>query len=521
VTDRLCQPPARSWKNRILIAAVVAILSLTLYPFRFESAAKQTSNASPFLLLGTMGKEGSPVNIFLNILLFVPFGFGIAGKLRERGKRPWTTLLLALGAGALFSYCIEFLQVYVPGRDTGWEDVCTNTIGTAIGCLLFAVMGSAAERVLSATEGFFRTLPARQIAAILAVYLGFWCLLSIPLQRETRLSDWDPNAFLLAGNDFLGRANSAWKGQVSLLQIWDRHVTDETARRLAAGENPEEALSGRIASYDFSKPSIFAAPAGTSSGPAVLYYRDETGHLPPLTWIAGHRLILAGPVTTLVDDLRHTNQFALRVVCAPEEGEGALGRIVSIAQRTDAPDLTVRQENFSLIFWFRTPLSARQPQFFSYTPAVFTPGRPRDILFSYDGAALSLFLDGKREPNFFRLGPGAALVRLFARLRTPLVEGYYLASYAVVFAPCGVLLAILAGMPGARKAGAALCLLAWFLVPPVALELILRAVSGRPLSFGNVILSLALCAGGCLWMQADGSAGAKTSSVPEQTPARI
>src|SRR5450432_3848191 len=75
--------PASSWANRILILATAGILFLTLYPFRFNYHVLP-NNASPFLL-GKSAKSGF-VDALLNILLFVPFGFGLGEKLTERGK---------------------------------------------------------------------------------------------------------------------------------------------------------------------------------------------------------------------------------------------------------------------------------------------------------------------------------------------------------------------------------------------------------------------------------------------------
>ncbi len=123
---------AFSWSNRILALAVAGILFFTLYPFRFSLHATPQLNGSPFLLVSG-GKSSGPLNAFLNISLFVPFGFGLSKKLREKGKSGATILLLTIVAGAFFSYCIEFVQIYIPTRDSGWEDVFTNATGAVVG----------------------------------------------------------------------------------------------------------------------------------------------------------------------------------------------------------------------------------------------------------------------------------------------------------------------------------------------------------------------------------------------------
>src|ERR1700677_2861145 len=99
--------PASSWSNRILILATAGILFLTMYPFRFNFHLLP-NGASPFFL-GKSQKSGF-FDAFLNVLLFIPFGFGLAEKLRERGKSFAFTLAISLLAGGLFSYSIELLQ---------------------------------------------------------------------------------------------------------------------------------------------------------------------------------------------------------------------------------------------------------------------------------------------------------------------------------------------------------------------------------------------------------------------------
>jgi len=139
--------PVFDWSNRILLAVLAGILFLTLYPFRFAGVANLPGMSSP-LFLGGGGKSGRYAD-FLNILLFIPLGFGLAAILRQHGKSLKTMLFFTPFAAALLSYGIEFLQLYIPARDSGWEDVYTNTIGSAVGCIAFVLCGGLVNRVLS------------------------------------------------------------------------------------------------------------------------------------------------------------------------------------------------------------------------------------------------------------------------------------------------------------------------------------------------------------------------------------
>ncbi|MGA8675978.1 MAG: VanZ family protein, partial [Candidatus Acidiferrales bacterium] len=189
-----------SWSNRILILAVAGILFLTLYPFRIDF---HTPDGVRFpFLLGKSLKTAGFYDAFLNVLLFTPFGFGLAEKLRERGKSRLFAFVAALIVGACFSYTIEFLQNYIPGRDSGWEDVFTNSSGAVVGCLLFYVFGATVLPILSACERALGTrLSGWRAAGALLLYFGLWFAASIPLQREARLSNWNTGALLTIGND--------------------------------------------------------------------------------------------------------------------------------------------------------------------------------------------------------------------------------------------------------------------------------------------------------------------------------
>lgn len=73
--------------------------------------------------------------IFLNVLLFVPFGI-LLPMVSRYFKNPIVTLI----TGCLFSGIIEIMQ-YVTGRGlTEVDDVVTNTIGAAVGVVMYHIV---------------------------------------------------------------------------------------------------------------------------------------------------------------------------------------------------------------------------------------------------------------------------------------------------------------------------------------------------------------------------------------------
>jgi hypothetical protein len=77
-------------------------------------------------------------DVLVNFAGFVPFGFFVFAYWSGRhapGPRLITVLL-----GAATSFAIEFLQAYLPTRDSGLTDVLTNALGTCAGVVLYGVV---------------------------------------------------------------------------------------------------------------------------------------------------------------------------------------------------------------------------------------------------------------------------------------------------------------------------------------------------------------------------------------------
>jgi hypothetical protein len=451
--------------------------------------------------LGTQTKTGGPLDEFLNVLLFVPFGFGLAEKLRERKMSRAATFCIALAAGSILSYAIEITQIYIPMRDSGWEDVFTNTTGSVMGFLLFELLGSPVIRLLSQCEVSLRSwLTARRIAVLLPIYFLAWFALSGVLQTRTRLSNWYADCLLFLGNDATGQ--NSWQGKVERLQISDRAISDSAALQLSSGQISRDPVPWRV-EYEFKNSSRF---------------NDIHGFLPALSWLpttpvpaATDALVLNGeswvrsgsPVIELIGDFQKSNQFAIHIICNAAVPYIGTGQIISISRSPSFTDLTIKQDEANLVFWFRSPLSAKRAILAWYVPNVFTDSNPRDIVYSYDGANLSLFIDGKKSTRLYHLGPGAALAKLLRKIRPSELEGYNDIYCVLVFFPVGIILGIAAERRIQSNAMIILSLALYSTAPALLLELILVRVSGRSFSVSNFLFSALLVVGGFLWIRSD------------------
>src|SRR5450432_3811762 len=111
--------PQKSFGKAAWIAGLLFIAALTLTP----QFAATKSPPSLCVLCG----ERAGLDTVLNVLLFIPFGFGmrLAGMSRRR----------AFAIGLVTTITVELLQLVIPGRDTSLGDIITNSSGGLIGIL--------------------------------------------------------------------------------------------------------------------------------------------------------------------------------------------------------------------------------------------------------------------------------------------------------------------------------------------------------------------------------------------------
>src|SRR5208282_3409788 len=232
--------------------------------------------------------------------------------------------------------------------------------------------------------------------------------------------------------------------------------------------------------------------------PKALASADSKAIVPEGTpWLATR-----SPVSGMVTDFQKTGQFSIRVRCLPAGVGESRARIVSVSQASGLADLEIRQEYTDLVFWFRNPLSAKRSGLAWDIPNVFAFMQPRDILFSYDGSNLSLFINGEKYRRNYKLGPGPALASTIRRIKTPELEDYRYIFYALVFFPAGCLLGFTWRKMPAQPFGRFLLVLLGFLLPSVLFEIVLVSIGGQGISLRNIWLAVLIVCMGSIWINA-------------------
>jgi glycopeptide antibiotics resistance protein len=498
--------PARNWSNRILAASLFGILFFTMFPYWMDLSRQPAGHRSPFLLGRALQFDGF-LHTSLNTLLFLPFGFALSTFFKEPRKSWIKSLALAVVTGLVFSYTIEFVQIYIPTRDSAWDDVIANTLGSFLGMILGLISSKFILRKLSKWEKQVELwLSLKGIVAVGLVYFVLWLAFSIPLQQKAAPANWSPSSYLSVGNDI--RGNLPWNGKVLRLQIWDKALSADQMMALSENvQNGAAVNSGLLAAYDISHAPPIANQAG--SLPSIVStafspISPEPFKLPHTS--RGSWLRSETPVPELAEAVRGSNQFAVQLACVPRDGTETDGALVAISDLAGETDFIFKQEGTGLEIIFRNKLASRKSFLSWAVKDVFIANTARVISFSYDGAKGSLYIDGKKERSSFLFSPGAALVQKLVRIKTNELVAYSVLYDSVIFLPIGFLLGIAARKVSHGNRMWIPGLVLAVLVPSLALEVLLAWVSGRPVSLGQLVLTLSLTVSGFLWVNLDSPA---------------
>ncbi|HKV47440.1 MAG TPA: VanZ family protein [Candidatus Acidoferrales bacterium] len=490
------------WSLRTLILGILGICLLTLYPFQIDVHSHPGIN--PFCLVG-WAKAAGPRDAILNVLLFMPFGFGLAGLLRRRGLSRFATAAISLLAGVLLSYSVEFAQFFIPGRDSGWEDIFTNGSGSLAGCLFFYIAGMPLLWVVQSAEAAIaRFSTGRNVAILLACYFAVWFGVSARLQKMDGLQDWNAETFLTVGGFANPWSTHAWKGTMSGLELWDRAIPGDAASRITSSAGNANASPGSAASYRFSGAAPFQDLQDQL--PALNLKQIQRAAVFPAagTWDGNSWLATTVPISKLVQAIQTSGQFSIHFQFTPAETGDMNASLVTIGRAGETPNLEIRQASEALAFWFRTPLS---PEPFDLEWSISRgcePNRPRNVLFSYDGSKLWAYMDGQLRYEGYRLGPATALARLVRNIRPSELQGYRYTYYGIVFFPAGCLLGF-AWRKSRGMVNLLLLSLLGIIMPSVILELSLVLSGSQPTSVGNLCLAVIMSAIGMTWINAEGS----------------
>lgn len=145
---RLHGPESETRQNtlgRFLLFTIAAIVYGSLFPFHFGARPEFSHPLWTVIHHWPRIDHSFYRDAVVNVLLYVPLGVLAFAWLRQK-LAPLPAAALALGAGALLSFSMEYLQAFDRPREPSPTDVLTNALGMAAGIALARIYQDALSR---------------------------------------------------------------------------------------------------------------------------------------------------------------------------------------------------------------------------------------------------------------------------------------------------------------------------------------------------------------------------------------
>ena len=464
---------------QIVICSILIILVATLYPFDF-------SFENGFTLTRIIGKFKQTTthlsDQIKNLFLFLPFGFGLMCWLHTRRVGTIPKLIIVLASSCILSLFVEVLQAFTPLREPTVADIFNNTFSGVLGIICFYIWNyKVLERL---TILLNKKVSDQRLIAIIVGYIAVSLLIPIGLQSTTNLSNWNLDFPLILGNEKSG--DRAWRGYISDVYIADLAISTEEVAKVFADKNSINGLGSLVAYY----------PLNGEDG-----YSDRTGNLPDLTrggaknrstkrlpvqtvtqpnrgvFLNALYWLEAEQVKSLNQRIRQANQFTIGATIASTGLNNKLGRIISVSNSTTERNFSLEQRDEKLVVRLRTPLGGENATYImNYVFDVFTDNSPHQIVITYTGSVLQVYLDKLENVYSFN----------YLEIIPQIDKLLY---YGLAFIPSGILLGIILALSQGRFIFYILLYTGIFL-PSLSGEFILANSSRRSIDLNNIILSI-------------------------------
>ncbi|WP_413160608.1 VanZ family protein [Capilliphycus salinus ALCB114379] len=486
----------------ILLVSTLLILFTTLLPFNFVFPP----NLSLEFIIDRLTKHSSWTDLFSNLLLFIPFGFGFSA-LAERNKLNRSDgILLALLCSLILSSSVEFLQVFLPSRAPTSVDLLSNSLSGGLGSLSFyAIRGKLQQTPATFLVSLYRFFqPLLSLPSLTGLLIGYVMIVSLllwNLQPATQLKNWEDNFPLIIGDELI--RYRSWEGQITGLCISNQAASPAQISQLFSDNNSCDAIADSlIADYDFTE--------------LKNSYSDQTGNLPDLKWIetpstqvneqgiflgGNHALISTEPVKTLSQKIRQTSEFTLSTeITTSNSTQDGPARIITISSDLIHRNFLLGQSGSELRLRLRNPITGRngmEPEVQIFN--VFSKPKTHQMVISYTGSELQIYLDSIENLYTIKFTPEAALFwTVFSSLseKMPLNpqnnQLYSLLYHGLIFIPLGVILTLISGVLRGNILFYLLLTLGGVVIPAFLIEGVLASSINGVWSWENVALNIAI-----------------------------
>jgi len=154
-------------------------------------------------------------DLVINVLAYMPLGFFVA--LIGLDRRPSARLATAVGVGALLSFAMESMQMYIPTRDASIVDLISNAAGAAVGGL--AALGFSHRLTLRRriAQWRYRVFLGGRSGDLGLALLGLWLVAQVNPGIPLFAATFDPSLELQ--RDFAGTLLQAAQSAFSVIGV--------------------------------------------------------------------------------------------------------------------------------------------------------------------------------------------------------------------------------------------------------------------------------------------------------------
>lgn len=456
----------------IVISSIVIILVATLFPFDFSF-----QNGSVARIISKFKHTSTHLSDQIkNLFLFLPLGFGLMCLFHNSRLGTITKPVIVLFISFILSTSVEVLQAFTPSREPTIADIYNNTLSGFIGIICFYLWNSQIISYLAKNIGKNKTtFDNQQLTAIFFAYIALTFLMPIALYNTTNLSNWNLDYPLILGNETTG--DRPWRGYISDVYIADRAISKEEVANIFANKTLTNLGNSLVAYYPLSLQNSFS---------------DRTGNLPHLTprrqylnYLGGKGVLLnayqwleAKPVKLLNQRIRKANQFTIgATIAASRINQKRPGRIISLSNGATERNFSLEQRDSKLVVRLRTPLGGQNATYImNYVFDVFTDNNPHQIIITYTGSVLQVYIDHLQNMHDFN----------YLEIIPKMDKFMY---YGLLFIPLAIVLKIITTLAQGRYIFYPF-LYTGILLPALILEFILATGSGRSIQLENIFIGI-------------------------------
>jgi VanZ like family len=503
----------------ILITSFACIVVATLSPFKFSLP----ENLSPQSILSNFHYTSYIKDYSRNIILFIPFGGGLASVLSSNNYKRSTILIIALATSLGLSFSVELIQSFLAVRISNLTDVATNTLGGMFGAALYSWRQLLIPFIRAVIQINGDHLTVKSVLLAFTSFFTLICMAILALLMSANLNNWNDDFNLSIGNESTG--NRPWQGYISSLYIIDHALDSNSITKAFSEKNKFFAQLPNLVV------SLVATPDGQGSigfdrqVPSLLWQgamsSDNTDKLSEKLPEQSSVVINAGiqqdqqvfighdrwlktkePVASINSQLRKTSELTLSTVVAADQiKQNGLARIISISKNPFDRNLTLGQNGKDLGLRLRTPVTGEngtEPEFI--IPNVFEDRNPHQILITFAHQILNFYIDKLENKYTFKFEPDMTFpsyypgpikdwqinLKDFSKLK------YQIAFYSISLIPLGFLGGLLSSLLKVKNRWTVWWLLGICLLPALLIEQLSVITSNQPVRVFNLLLSMAI-----------------------------